>query len=155
VFIGSRIALLAEAGDKMTAADKAINYTSIVVGGLLGVGVGLLIYRRTMSRAAEIAAEEGEDIGVSRVGGATADPDGDEYSDDEFGDAATRRLMRASGAEADAAALMDDDDISLWEAEGVGLPVLNGNGNGHHWDEEAAVQGDGKQDIKLDWVAKE
>ncbi|KAK4132444.1 hypothetical protein BT67DRAFT_336937, partial [Trichocladium antarcticum] len=57
VFIGSRLALLAESGDKMTGWDLAINYASMGVFGLLGFAVGVFIYRRTMARAAELARE--------------------------------------------------------------------------------------------------
>ncbi|KAH8197157.1 hypothetical protein TruAng_008686 [Truncatella angustata] len=110
VFIGSRLAQLAE-DDDMSTGDKVINYMSMIVGGLVGMGIGLLIYRRTMARAEELAREEaGEDGGL-------VDRDGDvDYEDLEEG------ILGRSGStqgEADAAALMDDDDISLWETDGV------------------------------------
>lgn len=93
VFIGSRMAVIAESGGKMDAGTKAINYISIIVGGLLGAGVGWVIYQKTVSRARELEneeLEEGRREGVAR-----------EYSDGE--------------GNADAAALMGDDDISLWD----------------------------------------
>lgn len=112
VFIGSRLAKLAEEGDTMTAKDKAINYAGMLFGGVVGTVVALFIYRRTMARAAELEAEavlaaQGED---GLVGG-----DEGGYED---ADAEESRLMGA-GVETDAAALMDEDDISLW-GEGDG-----------------------------------
>ncbi|GKT42195.1 golgi apparatus membrane protein tvp38 [Colletotrichum spaethianum] len=102
VFIGSRLALIAENGDEMTAGGKAINYISMVFGGVVGLVVGWLIYQRTMARAAELALEEAEASGL--VPGHDDAPD---YSDVEAG------LVDPE----DVAALMDDDDISLWTRE--------------------------------------
>ncbi|KAB5580320.1 hypothetical protein GE09DRAFT_1081744 [Coniochaeta sp. 2T2.1] len=124
VFIGSRLAKLAEEGDTMSSGDKAINYASMAVGGIVGTVVGWVIYRRTMARAAELEAEAlaaagGEEGGVLAGGGA----DGG-YEDSE------ESLLMRSGADQDAAVLMDDDDISLWgENEGY----TDG------WDEEQGV----------------
>ncbi|KAK3394704.1 hypothetical protein B0H63DRAFT_55519 [Podospora didyma] len=127
VFIGSRLALLVESGDKMSTGDRVINYASMAFGGLIGFGVGLVIYRRTMKRAAEIAREVGDEEGLDGLDEEmVADPrdsrgDYGDYDDDDT--AENSRLMRARGgpgavvpiAEQDAAALMmDDDDISLW-----------------------------------------
>ena len=58
VFIGSRLGLLAEDGDKMSLRDRAINWAFIVGGVVLGVGVVMLVYRRTMARVAELEREE-------------------------------------------------------------------------------------------------
>lgn len=60
VFIGSRLGALAEDGDTMDAGTKAVNYASIIGGGILGVLVGWSIYQRTMSRAKLLEAEEEE-----------------------------------------------------------------------------------------------
>ena len=129
VFIGSRLALLAESGDKMSAGDRAINYASMFFGGVLGFTVGLIIYRRTMARAAELAATEGlEDGGEEGIDGLGEGEDG--YEDGE-----NSRLVRGGAAvDADAAELMDPDDISLWGAE---------DGDGYHdgWDEEDSTEG--------------
>lgn len=46
VFIGSRLGALAEDGDTMDAGTKAVNYASIIGGGILGVLVGWSIYQR-------------------------------------------------------------------------------------------------------------
>lgn len=96
VFIGSRLALLVEKGDSMTAGDKAINYLSMFFGGLVGVTVGLIIYRRTMARAAELALE------------AAAEEEGQAGYED-----ADTSMMDPE----DAAVLMSDDDISLWDRQ--------------------------------------
>ncbi|KAK3695364.1 hypothetical protein B0T22DRAFT_103422 [Podospora appendiculata] len=134
VFIGSRLALLAE-DDTMSTGDRVVNYLSMFVGGAVGIGVGLLIYRRTMARAAELAREEGEGDLFESVGGGE-----DGAGDSEYESAEERRssaqLMRGM-IDPDAAALMnDDDDISLWETEGGGYR--------DSWDEEAAVERQGK-----------
>ncbi|KAM5351644.1 hypothetical protein ACJ41O_004367 [Fusarium nematophilum] len=114
VFIGSRLALLAEKGDEMTAGDKAINYLSMFLGGAVGLIVGLIIYRRTMARAAELAREEG------------LDPTGLSAEEGEAGyvDSDNSPLMDPE----DAAVLMSDDDISLWERDTME--------NGYHDDED-------------------
>ncbi|KAL1888195.1 Tlg2-vesicle protein [Sporothrix stenoceras] len=112
VFIGSRLAKLAEEGDSMSAGAKAINYISMAIFGLVGVGVGLFIFRRTMARAAEIAEEEAQQeegrVGGPRAAGVYADTDAADYDDNA-------PLMDPE--DADVAALMDDDDISLWAAD--------------------------------------
>lgn len=99
VFIGSRLAQIAESGGKMDAGTKAVNWISIIVGSVLGAAVGWIIYQKTVSRAKEleiealaIAGEEGRVPVVARNG---------VYHDVDAGDD-------------DAAELMDPDDISLW-----------------------------------------
>lgn len=123
VFIGSRLAMLG--GDAMTAGDKAINYLSMLFSMVLGTAIGLVIYRRTMARAKELALEEAAETG------GVIDPTGEmpfgEYDDGEDGDLERGVLSTAMGSggrssrrgESDAAALMDDDDISLWETDAM------------------------------------
>ena len=136
----------------MSGRDRAINYISMFLFAIVGTTVGIVIYQRTMARAAEIAREEGLPVddplgdaaaataeGIISRDGADDDDDLDfNYADDEEG----TKLMRGggvgktNGVDADAAALMnDDDDISLWETDGGGYR--------DSWDEEAAVQGNG------------
>jgi len=93
----------------MSTGDKIINWTSMAFGGLIGLFVGLFVYKRTMARAAEIAREEAEEAGLAGddSAGRSRRPSADSYADAE--DAA---LM-----DPDAADMMDDDDISLWEAD--------------------------------------
>ncbi|CAK7246373.1 MAG: Tlg2-vesicle protein [Sporothrix thermara] len=149
VFIGSRLAKLAEDGDSMSAGDKALNYLSMAVFGCVGVGVGLFIFRRTMARAAEIAAEEGAEeegrvghapsVGSAgarhRAPGVYADNDDDD--DDEGNDNAP--FMDPQ--DADVAALMDDDDISLWATDHFadgdgGAADANSNYNNNNGNED-------------------
>lgn len=141
VFIGSRLALLAEKGDEMGFGDRMVNYISMLVSGAVGVGVGYFIFRRTMARAAELAREEdGGEAGrpLARDGGSGGayvdDADDDEAGLGEGGG----RLMDPN----DAAALMvDDDDISLWDSaegweEDGGGHLQNGNGNRQYRDDD-------------------
>ena len=86
----------------MTAGDKAINYLGMAVGGAIGLAVGLAIYRRTMDRAAELARDEAGDVDAAEQGQA-----GD-YEDTDG------TLLDPE----DAAAIMSDDDVSLWETQG-------------------------------------
>lgn len=103
VFIGSRLALIAANGGKMDAGTKAINYASIIIGSIIGAGVGWFIYQKTMARARELEEEDLENRLQENglvVGGRDrtyTDMDGNE--------------------DMDAAALMDPDDISLWDQE--------------------------------------
>lgn len=85
----------------MTAGDKAINYISMFIGGAVGLAVGLVIYRRTMARAAELAREEGLDSAALSV----------EEGLGGYEDERDSPLMDPE----DAAVLMSDDDISLWD----------------------------------------
>ncbi|KAK1769658.1 putative tlg2-vesicle protein of 38 kda protein [Phialemonium atrogriseum] len=153
VFIGSRLALLAEEGDTMTAGDRAVNYAGMLLGGLVGLAVGLVIYRRTMARAAELALEDDDpDAAAAAAALGFTGEEGEEEDEEEGGGREEgARLLRGSSAagagaggpdasELDAAALMDDDDISLWEAEGVE------GGYRDSWDEEEAVGGGGAVD---------
>jgi uncharacterized membrane protein YdjX (TVP38/TMEM64 family) len=103
VFIGSRLRSIADNGGKMDPGTKAINYASIAFGSILGASVGWFIYQRTMARARELEIEELE------AGNDDADPAPGRAAmyNDEDGDS-------------DAAALMDDDDISLWDNADAG-----------------------------------
>jgi uncharacterized membrane protein YdjX (TVP38/TMEM64 family) len=58
VFIGSRLAQIAENGGKMDTGTKAINYASIIIGSIIGAVVGWWIYRKTIARARELEEEE-------------------------------------------------------------------------------------------------
>lgn len=135
IFIGSRLALLAESGDKMSWGDRAVNYVSMVVFGAVGFAVGLFIYRRTMARAAELAAREAEaaENGDPLLDGATAAAAADDVVDGSS-DLESGRMVDPD--ELDAAALMDDDDISLWDT--AGDEVYRDS-----WDDEPAGTGIG------------
>ncbi|KAI1383226.1 uncharacterized protein F4822DRAFT_419783 [Hypoxylon trugodes] len=114
VFIGSRLARLAESGDKMSFGDRAINYLSMFIGSAVGIALSLFIYRRTMARAKELAREEAAENGIP-VG-----EDGElDYDGLEEGVLNGSRSQRHG--ELDEAALMDDDDISLWETDDIAM----------------------------------
>lgn len=91
VFIGSRLAVIARTREKMTLADRAVNYSSIGIGAVVGFGVGLYIYRQTMARARELEAEEAAAIRDSarRTGHIPA-----EFSDDPEAQVAASTLAR-------------------------------------------------------------
>ena len=83
----------------MTFGDRLINYISIAIGASVGLAVGWIIYRRTMARAAELASEDSAaEEGLARPAA---------YLDNED------TLMDPE----DAAALMSDDDMSLWDTQ--------------------------------------
>lgn len=83
----------------MDTGTKMINYASIAFGGILGASVGWIIYQRTIARARELEIEELEAGNIDAV----PTRNGAGYND-IVGDA-------------DAAALMNPDDISLWDNE--------------------------------------
>lgn len=100
VFIGSRLALIAERGGKMDAGTKAVNYASIIIGSIIGAAVGWFIYQKTMARAKELEIEELEN-GLQ-----------------DNGIVAARDRNYTDGHE-DTADLMDPDDISLWNQDDI------------------------------------
>ncbi|KAJ5971974.1 uncharacterized protein N7479_001892 [Penicillium vulpinum] len=61
-FIGSRIRLLSEKGEEMSAGSKAVNICSIVLTICIGIFTGWYIYQRTLARAKELEAQERADI---------------------------------------------------------------------------------------------
>ncbi|KAL6804761.1 hypothetical protein GGI42DRAFT_303219 [Trichoderma sp. SZMC 28013] len=100
IFIGSRLAIIAEQGDAMPLRDKIVNYTGMFIGGAIGAAAGFIIYRRTMARAAELAREE------ATINAAEEGIGGYEDTDDTLMDPE------------DAADVMGDDDVSLWDNQG-------------------------------------
>ncbi|EER45437.1 Tlg2-vesicle protein [Histoplasma capsulatum var. duboisii H88] len=57
-FIGSRLRILAQNGETMSAGSKAINIISILVSMVVGIFTGWYIYRNTLARSKELEAEE-------------------------------------------------------------------------------------------------
>ncbi|KAH8434904.1 TVP38/TMEM64 family protein [Aspergillus melleus] len=57
-FIGSRLRILAEKGEEMSAGSKAVNVCSILISIAVGIFTGWYIYRRTLARAKELEAQE-------------------------------------------------------------------------------------------------
>ncbi|KAL6895524.1 hypothetical protein HDV57DRAFT_12933 [Trichoderma longibrachiatum] len=101
IFIGSRLAIIAEQGDSMSLRDKVVNYTGMIVGGAIGAAAGIIIYRRTMARAEELAREEAVIIAAEEGAVAAYEDTDDTLMDPE-----------------DAANVMGDDDVSLWDTQG-------------------------------------
>lgn len=131
IFIGSRLAAIAESGDKMSGFARAINFISMGIFGLLGFGVGLLIYQRTMRRAAELAREAEFEAGDALLAGS---PDDEDVEQGVLGDDPENGRM-VHPDDLDAAALMDDDDdISLWDTAG-------NDGYRDSWDEHTGGKG--------------
>ncbi|KAJ5322257.1 hypothetical protein N7541_007539 [Penicillium brevicompactum] len=60
-FVGSRIRLLSEKGEEMSAGSKAVNVCSIIFTVGIGIFTGWYIYQRTLARAAELEAQERAD----------------------------------------------------------------------------------------------
>ena len=112
----------------MTLGTKVVNYLSMMFFGLVGLGVGLVVYRRTMARAAEIAREEGNEENAQAAEEGLVGAGAFSYDEaDEDRDA--RSLMDPE----DAAALMSEDDLSLWET-----PI-----NGEYRDQHSSDESDG------------
>ncbi|PGH09096.1 hypothetical protein GX51_00850 [Blastomyces parvus] len=57
-FIGSRLRILAQSGETMSAGSKAINVISILVSMSVGIFTAWYIYRNTLARSKELEAEE-------------------------------------------------------------------------------------------------
>lgn len=102
------MASIAESDGKMDSGTKAINYGSIIIGSIIGATVGYIIYQRTMARARELEIAELEAGNLSPEEAAAVRGNlRREYSDlDGIGE---------EELDLDAAALMNDDDISLWD----------------------------------------
>jgi len=58
VFVGSKLAQIAEHGGEMDARTKFISYLSIIIGVVAGGVTGWVIYRQTNARARQLEAEE-------------------------------------------------------------------------------------------------
>ncbi|KAL9060492.1 MAG: hypothetical protein Q9162_000665 [Coniocarpon cinnabarinum] len=58
IFIGSRIAKIADENGTMSAGDRAWNYFGIAIGAVIGVVTGWVIYKQTKQRAEELEKQE-------------------------------------------------------------------------------------------------
>lgn len=58
VFVGSRLAAIAENGDKMDAKTKLVSYLSILIGVVASALTGWFMYSKTAARAEELDALE-------------------------------------------------------------------------------------------------
>lgn len=102
----------------MTAGDKAVNYLGMFLGGAVGIAVGLVIYRRTAARAAQLAREDdpGPEPAAERAEAG--------YHDSDV------PLLDPE----DAAAVMLDDDVLPWDAAGT-----NGAPSPRYEDEDSSA----------------
>lgn len=100
----------------MTLRDKMVNYASMIIGGAIGAAAGIIIYRRTMARAAELAREEAT-INAAEEGEGGYEDTVDTLLDPE-----------------DAAHAMGDDDVSLWDTQ-----VDDGWGDAYDDDEDDGI----------------
>ncbi|KAK4938405.1 Tlg2-vesicle protein [Elasticomyces elasticus] len=134
VFIGSRLAIIARTREKMTFGDRMVNYSSIVIGGTVGVLTGYYIYRQTMARAKELEAEEANNVrdSVRRTGHIP-----DQYNDDPEAQAAANTL----GGDDDAVDYFDDGPNERAEYRDDATD-----------DEDVFGQGDGDDDGVLDTI---
>lgn len=107
VFIGSRLAAIAKNKEEMSAGDKALNWASIAIFGMLGAFTGWFIYRKTMQRARELEAEEHDNVrsAIRHTGAPPA-----EFSDDPEAQVAVGTLAQ------------DDDDIAFFDDEPTSQP---------------------------------
>ncbi|KAJ5168145.1 uncharacterized protein N7482_003739 [Penicillium canariense] len=93
-FIGSRLRLLSEKGEEMSAGTKAINIISIIVTVCVGGFTGYYIYNRTLARAKELEAKERADIRESLQADHAAHRPHRRFSDDDDVNAAATMLAR-------------------------------------------------------------
>ncbi|KAJ5814854.1 hypothetical protein N7474_006631 [Penicillium riverlandense] len=93
-FIGSRVRLLSDKNEEMSAASKAINICSILVTVSIGIFTGWYIYQRTLARAKELEAKERADIRQSLQADHAAHRPHGSFSDDSDVNAASKTLAR-------------------------------------------------------------
>ena len=98
IFIGAQLGRLAEHGGEMDAKTKAVSYISIVVGAIMGIATGWIIYRQTTKRAQELEAQERDHTRRESGDGLR-----EEYADDPGELEAAERLRED----------VQEDDISL------------------------------------------
>lgn len=111
----------------MSAGAKALNWTSIVVGGLVGAFTGYYIYQRTMARARQLEAEEDANVRNAVAGHPPA-----EFMDDPETQAAATVLAQP------------DDGVDYFEEESS--PIRRDYRNEFMDDGDVFTQGDGEED---------
>ncbi|KAJ5662315.1 uncharacterized protein N7477_009931 [Penicillium maclennaniae] len=111
-FIGSRLRLLSEKGEEMSAGSKAVNIISIFVTVSIGVGTGWYIYQRTLARAKELEAKERANIRESlQADHAAHRPHGrfsEDYDENEAATVLARDEEERIGFDD-----LDDDNVDL------------------------------------------
>ncbi|KAJ6099631.1 hypothetical protein N7467_001166 [Penicillium canescens] len=109
-FIGSRIRLLSEKGEQMSAGSKAVNICSIIVTVSIGIFTGWYIYQRTLARAKELEAKEREEIRGSLEADHAAHRPHHAFSEDPAVNKAATILARD---EEERIGFTDDDNVDL------------------------------------------
>lgn len=110
IFIGSRLSAIAEEGGEMSKKDKALNYFGILIGAVIGIVTGWVIYRQTKKRAQELEAKEEHAAGTRRrsLTGERSFADAAGYADDPEAGRATDAFSQG----------VVGDEISLQEEGG-------------------------------------
>lgn len=101
VFIGSRLAKIADNVEDMEGGAKFVNWMGILISFGFGITTAWFIYRQTKIRAEQLEAQERSAAGMANVGGFEHDGDESDFEDDEF------------EHEADAPRYVDDSDASV------------------------------------------
>ena len=128
VFIGSRLAIIARSGGEMSTGAKALNWCSVIAGGLVGVTVGWYIYRKTMGRAQELEAEQVDHVREDHV--RRSGPLSSRFTDDPEANLA---------AEASTQQEREDDELEYFDQQSSppgGGGAIQEHANGYR-DEEA------------------
>ncbi|KAJ5482808.1 Golgi apparatus membrane protein tvp38 [Penicillium diatomitis] len=113
-FIGSRLRLLSEKSEQMSAGSKAINIISIIVTICIGVFTGYYIYNRTLARAKELEAQEREEIRQSLQADHAAHRPHRRFSDDDDVNSAAKILAEDEEARIGLHDSLDDNvDLHL------------------------------------------
>ncbi|CAI7580945.1 hypothetical protein PCG10_010507 [Penicillium crustosum] len=111
-FIGSRIRLLSEKGEEMSAGSKAVNICSIILTVGIGIFTGWYIYQRTLARAKELEAQERADIRDSLQADHAAHRPHGRFSEDPDVNKASTTLARDE-EERIGFTDLDDDNVDL------------------------------------------
>ncbi|KAJ5567620.1 hypothetical protein N7535_006926 [Penicillium sp. DV-2018c] len=112
-FIGSRIRLLSEKGEQMSAGAKAVNICSIILTIGIGIFTGWYIYQRTLARAKELEEQERADIRGSLQADHAARRPHRAFSDDPDVNKAATTLARDEEERIGFADLDDNVDLAL------------------------------------------
>lgn len=145
-FIGSRVRLLSEKNEEMSAGSKAINIISIVVSITIGVATGIYIYKRTLARAKELEAQERAGIRQSIQDDHTAGRRHHSFSDDPEANAAATTLARDEEEQLGFHDI-DEDNIDLVvEGDDLNEPHGNKQYRDEFTDNDSDVFGDGDGD---------
>lgn len=85
IFIGSRLAKIADSVDDMDGGAKFVNWMGILISGTFGVATAWWVYRQTKIRAEQLEAQERSAVGAANTdGGLEHDGDESDFEDDEF-----------------------------------------------------------------------